>query len=104
MQKRQYGLLLVLVMAAGAIGGAVSNRVLTNFPALGRQTSQQEGVIRAERLEVADQSGKRRAWFGLAPQGNAGLGLYDQDGNISAALTVTPGRTTGLMLVNKEGN
>ena len=104
MQKRQYGLLLVLAITAGVMGGTVSNRLFMNLPAFAQKASQQGEVIRAERLEVVDKSGKRRAWFGLAPHGNAGLGLYDQNENISATLTVTPERTTGLILVNKDGN
>jgi hypothetical protein len=103
MDVKQNGIMLALALGAGLVGGWVSNRSLLGSTAFAQKTPQQETVLHAERVEIAGKDGKRRAWFGLAPKGNVGLGLYDQEGNISAALSVTPERTTGLMLVNKDG-
>src|SRR5438093_2011145 len=103
MNKKQSGLTLILAMLAGLAGGTVSNRFLTVFPLSPQKALQQVEILHAERVEITDKEGRRRAWFGLSPKGNVGLGLYDQDGQISVALSVTPDRTTGLMFADKDG-
>src|SRR5712691_1247712 len=103
MNAKQYGLILTLSMVAGLVGSIVSNRFLSGSPLSAQKTPQQAEIIRVERVEVVDKEGRRRARFGLAPQGNTGLGLYDQDGNVSAVLSMTPDRTTGLVLADRQG-
>jgi len=103
MLQKYPGLILVLAVIAGLVGGAVSNRFLHGFTFLTQQTPQQGEILRTQRVEIIDQEGKRRAWFGLSPQGNTGIGLYDQEGHVRAALSVTPDKVTGLMFTDQEG-
>ena|SRR5216684_4210306 len=103
MNGKQYGLILVLSLIAGLMGSIASNRFLSGSPLSAQKTPEQAEIIRAERVDIMDKEGRRRAWFGLAPQGNTGLGLYDQDGNVSAVLSMTPDRTTGLVLADRQG-
>ena len=79
MNRKQYGLILVLSMIARLMGSIVSNRFLSGSPQSAQKTPQQTEIIRVEWVEIMDKDGRRRAWFGLAPQGNTGLGLYDEE-------------------------
>ncbi len=79
MNRKQYGLILVLSMIARLMGSIVSNRFLSGSPQSAQKTPQQTEIIRVEWVEIMDKDGRRRAWFGLAPQGNTGLGLYDKE-------------------------
>ena len=59
-------------------------------------------VLRAERFEVVDSSGKVRAALETLPDGSPGLTLRDKDGQMRAGLLLSNG-SPGLSLWGKDG-
>lgn len=99
MSTKQYGLTLALAMIAGMVGGVVSSWFFIGRLMVAQKIPQQAKVLRAERFELVDQSGKVRAVLdtgGRAPTGESitmiesmtgiapepALRLYDRDGNV----------------------
>jgi len=60
-------------------------------------------VLRAERFEVVDSSGKVRAALETLPDGSPGLTLRDKDGQMRAWLSLLPDGSPGLTLRDKDG-
>lgn len=61
MNKKQYGLLLMVAVVAGLVGGVVSSWFLMGSPVFAQKAPEHEKVLQAERFEVVDQAGKGRA-------------------------------------------
>ncbi len=85
MNEKQYGMMLLLVVAAGFVGGAVSSRLLTGAPARAEHTPDLPKVITAAEFRVVDKKGEIRATLGVHNH-SALLKLRDPKGDTVAVL------------------
>jgi len=69
MKKKQYGLLLALMVVASFLGGAVSSRILWSYAAFAEELTEIRSVIKAERFELLDSEGNQRAVLAMTNQG-----------------------------------
>lgn len=88
MSGKRYCLLVVLMVVASCVGGAVSARVLSPRAPSAEKVAEIPEVIRAQRFEVFDEDGYSRGDFGVDTEGNVGLTLDDKDGKPRVALGV----------------
>lgn len=65
MRRRQFLLLMVLTVAAGLVGGAVSNWILMARTAEAQETKKHEKVVIAEEFRLVDKTGKTLAVLGV---------------------------------------
>lgn len=84
MTKRQFRVLVVLTIVFGFPGGAVSNLLFRDAPALAAGTPVQQEV-RAKKFVLVDEAGKERAALDLSWR-NPVLWLYDEAGEMRTAL------------------
>src|SRR5262245_16011227 len=72
---------VALALVSGFLGGTMSNQFLAGTPVLADNPSQETKIIRAERFEVVDKTGRVRGELGLRSDGTPILRLYDEEGN-----------------------
>lgn len=89
MDRKQYGLVLLVAMVAGLIGGGVASRL---FPPQIIQAKRFEVVRKGKRLAVLDRDGlvlsAERGWMAaLHAEGGPGLVLYDGSQKTRAVLS-----------------
>ena len=90
MDRKQYVLTVALSMIAGMAGGVLASQLFMGTPLFPWKTPLQVEVIRAERFEVVDKDGKRRAALALV-KGEPSLALFNQNGNPRAGLALVKG-------------
>lgn len=97
--KRDLAILLSVAVMAGIISGVVVNRF---FPmeesAVTQPPPHSLESIRAEKFELVDKTGTRRAVLALEPNGEPGLKLYDATGSLRVALSLRPDGGPHLLL------
>src|SRR5262249_2957374 len=98
MNKRQYGMLVMVALVAGLIGGIGASWVLTSRLVY----AQPAKIIQAERVEIVDKEGKVQAILGSQEDAGPILALGDEDGKTRAALMVEYGNPS-LKLYDQHG-
>ncbi len=90
MTTKQFSVMLVLVVIAGFLGGAVADLLLHGNPAAAELTGERPKVVKAQSFVLADEAGNTQAVLGLE-NGAPVLCLYDADGKRSAMLGLIKG-------------
>jgi|GEM_PF-4840699 len=80
MSKKQYGLLLALMVFASFLGGAMSIRISASQPASAEESAAIPKVIKAERFELLDSEGNQRAVLAMTNHGPQLAMLAPDDG------------------------
>ena len=94
MSRRMFTFVVLLVLAAGLVGGVVSRWL---FPAA--PVDAQSRSVTAQDFRVVDESGNVRAVLALRSSGQVGLGLWDDNNRLRAVLDYSPDTgTTSLTL------
>lgn len=93
---------LIAALIAGALGGALSARLL---PAAVANAASPKTLmnVTARNFEVMDANGNERAKLGVSSKGLAQLGLYDDLGIERAAMAVTKQGTTLFQMAGDNG-
>ncbi len=86
MTRKQFVITLAVVVVAGLLGGALSERTYRQRPAFAQEDEPQ--VVRAQQFVVVDDGGKDQAVLGAAPWGGPRLEFYDQEGNERLAVAL----------------
>ena len=74
MEGKRLAVLVGTVALAGALGGAAANRATIVAPAFAERPEHVK-IVRAEKIELVDASGRARAWLEIDADGNPGLFL-----------------------------
>jgi hypothetical protein len=98
MTSRQFRVLVALTVAAGFLGGAVSNVLLGGAPAAAQTEGLLPQVLKARSFQLVDERGAERARLGFGPDGAPFLELRDAAGKTAAELSAEPGGGSGLKL------
>jgi hypothetical protein len=85
MNKKQYGLLLALMVFASFVGGAMSSRIFASQAASAEKAAPIPNVIKAERFELLDSEGNQRAVLGMTNQGSQ-LAMFAPDAGLLVRL------------------
>jgi hypothetical protein len=95
MDKKQYGVMLMLAILAGFLGGAVASRLFATQPVFAEKKSRPEKVIEAQEFIVRDKSGTTRARLYVEESSknsfpdSVGLTLYNNHGKSGVELFLT---------------
>jgi hypothetical protein len=81
MKRKDYWLIVFLLILAGLVGGSITSWLLQSSSAIAQQKKQPERVIKAQAFYLVDKEGKIRASLDLLG-GNPRLELIDKDGKI----------------------
>ena len=92
MNRKQYGLILILVVIAGILGGVVSGRLFTG----------KGKVVAAEKFLLVDESGMERAAL-MKKDGSTILVLRGRDGRERAVLAVLTDGSPAFDLLDAGG-
>lgn len=92
--KQQYSLILGVALLAGAIGGLLSQYLVTPLPVLAQRDSSSPRRITAEEFRVVDSEGRTRATLGISSKGSVHLYLYGKTGNRRISLKATEPKAT----------
>jgi hypothetical protein len=84
-------------------GWVLSVVVFMLFGTTVRQATSQPEILRAQRIEVVDATGRTRIALAVHPDGEAGLILVDAAGRTRAGLMLTPDGSPGLILRDAAG-
>jgi hypothetical protein len=93
---------LIAALIAGALGGALSARIL---PAAIANAAAPKTLmnVTARNFEVMDANGNERAKLGVSSQGLAQLGMYDEQGVERTAIAVTRQGTALFAMMGEDG-
>ncbi len=108
MNQKGSGLMLVLALAAGLVGGAISGRFIASDPVNAQETSKRAKIIEAEFVQatgfqVVDKNGIPRAHLGTRPDGNkTSLSIGYEEGQPRAVLGNLPDGSIALSLIGPD--
>jgi hypothetical protein len=100
--------MLVVALAAGLVGGAISGRLIAGDPVNAQETSKRAKIIEAELVQaigfqVVDKNGTPRAHLGTRPDGSrTSLSIGYQEGQPRAVLSNLPDGSIALSLVGPD--
>jgi hypothetical protein len=97
MNRKQYGLLVLLALAAGLMGGMVSSQFFMGKPVFAEKKETHEKIVRAEGFVLVDSEGNPLASLNLDPFNRPTLSMEYKDG--SYLLQVSPGL---IMITDKD--
>jgi len=116
MNRKQFAVMVVLVVGSGLAGGALTNMLVAARPVmagemdLGAQKKQlppdltrPRKFIRTEGVELTDRKGTVRARFGLAPDGAPALVFYDAQRGVSLTIGLNSSGNPDVSLQGKLG-
>ncbi|MDO8473177.1 MAG: hypothetical protein Q7T05_05090 [Dehalococcoidia bacterium] len=109
MSRKESGIMIVLALAAGLVGGAVSGRLIAGDPVTAQETSKRTKIIDAELVQatgfqVVDMNGKPRAHLGTRPDGSkTSLSIGYEEGQPRAVLSNLPDGSIALALIGPDG-
>ena len=93
MSRGKWAVVLAVVVVLAAVAAAY---------AAGQATVPVQEVVRAQRFELVDGTGKVRAMLAVASDGRAGLMLADEKGKARAVLTLDSEGSPNLFLSDKS--
>ncbi len=67
MSHKQNGIIIILALAAGFIGGIISNQLFVTGPAFAEKSQMQQKIVIAEEFRVVDKFGNTIGSFGIPP-------------------------------------
>jgi len=67
MSYKQNSIVVILALAAGFIGGIISNQLFVSGPAFAEKTQRQQKIVIAEEFRVVDKLGNTIGSFGIPP-------------------------------------
>lgn len=93
----------VLLVLAGFVGGVLGGLLVSSDPVGAERPPLLTRVVTAEEFRVVDEQGRVVASLGTEPSLLSRLNLYDRDGNLRAALSVSAiHESVGLSLYSKR--
>ena len=101
MDKRQYGIVLILAVITGFAGGALSGRVFQVRPALAQSESSE--IIQARMFDLQGKEGSGSATLSIDDDGNPHLIFYDKE-HQSRMMLGTDENGVSLSLFDKDGS
>jgi len=104
MNKRQYSLLVVLIVISGFVGGGLANWLSHGHADAGLETGLVRKFVNAQAFRVVGKDGKVCAGFGLNDENEGGAGLFyaNQDGSVGITLKLTGDGHPILTLQDKD--
>ena len=97
--RKQFGILIALVLGAGFVGGVVGSLVLEK--GFGGEVYQANKIIKAKNFVVVDDQGNELGLFGITDEGETTLLLSDVSGNLSGGISVFPNNNVKIGLYHK---
>ena len=67
MRYRQNGIAIILALAAGLVGGVISNQLFATRPAFADKKQMQQKIVIAEEFRIVDKFGNTIGSFGIPP-------------------------------------
>lgn len=103
MDRKQFVLLALLLVASGIAGGAIAARYLPATPAHAYDGGKVAKLVRAESFQVVDSTGDVRAELCVCPEGKPGLVLIDRGYKIRARFALLNDGFPGVELMDTRG-
>jgi hypothetical protein len=103
MSSKPYALLVGVALVAGLLGGVGASWMFTSRLVFAAPEPLPPTVLEAERFDVIDRAGKRRAALAGAANGAVGLTLYDKAGRARAILGLLSDGTPQLGFIDRAG-
>jgi hypothetical protein len=97
-----------VVIAAGALvlgffgGGLLGYGAMTTGLRVGQPSHPAVEVVRAQRFELVNQNGERRAAFGVGLEGEPALALYAKSGAVRVELSLQPDGRSTLLFFDRD--
>ena len=85
MRKKEFRWILLVVMIAGCLGGAVSNLFTVERVFAQKKSAERANFIKAENFELVDKQGRTRAKLMMGSDEEPMLVVYDKAGKATAA-------------------
>lgn len=102
MSGKQFAVVVVLVVIAGLLGGAMAELLLHGTPAAAQAAGGRPSVVKATSFVLTDADGKTQATLGLE-KGLPTLCIYDAAGRRGALLGMNPAGLPNLILYGPKG-
>jgi hypothetical protein len=102
METKDYGFVVLTALFAGLVGGMLAGVIWTKTAVVPDYPLSKNAVVQAERFEVRDPEGRRRAVLGLV-FGKPSLWIADEQGEPRAVLDLLTDGEPTLLLFGKRG-
>jgi hypothetical protein len=104
MNKKQFGLLLMLSLLAGLVGGMLTSQFFLGTPVLAEKKVGPQNIVVAEEFRLADKEGKILSTWGMYA-GGPGIVLFGKNGQFRAVFSLTsPDEGPILTFADNKGN
>ncbi len=104
MNKKQFGLLLMLSLLAGLVGGMLTSQFFLGTPVLAEKKVGAQNIVIAEEFRLADKEGKILSTWGMYA-GGPGIVLFGKNGQFRAVFSLTsPAEGPVLTFADNKGN
>ncbi len=108
MNKKQYSLLVVLVVVSGIIGGGLSNWIIMGDFAFAKKISNngliRESVVTTEELRLVDKEGNEHITIGMGLDGEPRIVFWNKENNMSSViLGLNKDNVPGLVFWDNNG-
>lgn len=103
MTRKESVLMAVVAMAAGIVGGLLSEALLRGEPVIAQETLAPVKVVTAEEFRLIGKDGKARAGFAAHESGATSLAFYDGSGKIRAEMGINAAGVSELALYDQAG-
>jgi hypothetical protein len=102
METQDYGFVVLTALFTGLVGGMLAGVIWTKTLVAADSTLSTTPVVQAERFEVRDSAGRRRAVLGLV-FGKPSLWIADEQGEPRAIVDLLADGEPTLLLLGKQG-
>jgi hypothetical protein len=104
MNKKQFGLVLVLSLLSGLVGGILTSQFFLGTPVLAEKKVGPQNVVVAEEFRLVDKEGKILSTWGMYA-GGPGIVLFNKNGQFRAVFSLTsPDEGPVLTFADNKGN
>ena len=104
MNKKQFGLLLVLSLLAGLVGGILASQFFLSTPVFAQKKIAPQNVVTAEEFRMVDKQGRILSTWGMYA-GGPGMVLFSKNGQFRAVFSLTsPEEGPVLTFADNKGN